>query len=430
MHSMGRHPPTIDGSRRSLPVLIVLAAAAVGVVVLGTLTLASALGAQSEGRSLEATTDDAVAGSRFSLVDFETASVFNRWLGDVGAFLTGRDEGGAAADAVVERYFDLRVEIAEARAAGAGDEAVTGLEAERDELENRVERILEERVATQMRAFGFSRPLPLFDGQEILWPPVDVELTSPPRVLTISPREEIRIARSVLLDPELSSAEVERIEAAVEADGRWSALVETIGGLGAYPAIVRDSRSYASTVDTIAHEWAHNYLFFYPLGFRVFEGRTLRTINETVANMIAGEIAGAVLAAYPAVQPRGLPAIDREASDALLFQLRVDVDGLLAEGRIVEAEALMEAQRLEIVALGRDFRRINQAFFAANGVYADTPASSSPIGPLLRDLRAAAGSLEAFVGIVREVESLGDLEAAMAASRAKETSPASETGAD
>ena len=386
-----------------------------GVLALGAGPLVqSAESAQSGPRSLAETTNAAVSGNRFSLVDFELRSVLNRWLGDVGAFLAGRDESGAAADATVQRYFDLRADLSDARAAGRSPETLAALQAQRDDLENRVERILEDRVARQLRAFGFSRPLPLFSGQDVLWPPVDIELTSPPRVLTVSPRDEIRIARSVLLDPDLTLAEIERIEADVEASGRWSALVETIGGLGTYPVIVRDTRSYASTVDTIAHEWTHNYLFFYPLGFHFFDNRELRTINETVANMFAAEIAPAVLRAYPAVQPRVLSRQDRTESDAILFQLRRDVDDLLTDGRVVEAEALMESTRLQLAAIGRDFRRINQAFFAANGVYADTAASSSPIGPLLRRLRDDAGSLQAFIAVVRELKSLSDLEAAAA----------------
>ena len=119
-----------------------------------------------------------------------------------------------------------------------------------------------------------------------------------------------------------------------------------------------------------------------------------------------------MLAAYPAVQPRGLPRQDRGPSDVVLFQLRIDVDALLLAGKIAEAEALMEQRRVELVGLDRSFRRINQAFFASNGVYADTPASSSPIGPLLRRLRDESGSLGAFVARVREFDSLADLEAA------------------
>jgi hypothetical protein len=416
MPSANQHRTRPRQSRRCAPlaVLVGLVLAALTGLVLGAVSLAGGLTSGGLPQtSLGDQIDDAVSGSRFSLVDFEIQSVFNRWLGDVGAFVRGRDKwDGAETDAIVQRYFDLRFAISAQRADGAT--TVAALEVERDDLENRAERTLERRVGAALREAGFSRPLPLFGDQDLLWPPVDVELARPPRVLTVSPRDEIRIARSVLLDPDLSLDEIERIEAGVEADGRWSALVETIGGLGAYPAIVRDTRSYASTVDTIAHEWTHNYLFFYPLGFKFFDSRELRTINETVANIVGAEIAGAVLAAAPGVQPRAAPPGDLTESDAILFQLRRDVDDLLAGGRVVEAEILMEATRLELAEIGRDFRRINQAFFASNGVYADTPMSSSQIGPLLRDLRARAGSLGTFVEIVREVESASELEEVVA----------------
>ena len=405
-------PPARRGTVLPALALAVLVMAALAAIGLGAVSMQARVGAQGQAGDLDALTDQALSGHHFSLLDFELGAVFSHWLGDVGAFVGGRDEAGAAADALVHRYFDLRADLADARAGGRSAGFIARLEAERAAIENRVERILEHRVGAELRRLGFSRPLPLFGAQRLLWPPVDVELTRPPRVLTISPRDEIRIARSILLDPGLPLREIERVEAAIEAGGRWSAIVQAIGGLGSYPAIVHDARSYAATVNTIAHEWMHNYLFFYPLGFHFFDSRELRTMNETVANIVGDEIAASLLAAHPDVQPRGLPALDRSRSDAVLFQLRRDVDALLAEGRVEEAEALMEATRVQLAGLGREFRRINQAFFAANGVYGDTPASSSPIGPLLRALRDEAGSLAAFVAIVREFDSLRDLEAA------------------
>ena len=409
--------PTRPAPRRriGLPALVLcaLAVGALAVVGLGAVSMHARVSAQAPTPGLDDVTDDAVAGHRFSLLDFEFGAVFSHWLGDLGAVLSGRHEDGPAADALVQRYFDLRADLAEARAAGRSDAVIARLEAERAAIENRVERILEHRVGEELRRSGFARPLPLFGDQALLWPPVDVELTRPPRVLTVSPRDEIRIARSVLLDPELPLPEMMRVEAAVEADGRWSALVQGIGGLGSYPAIVHDARSYAATVNTIAHEWTHNYLFFYPLGFHFFDSRELRTMNETVANMVGDEIAEALQRAHPAVQPRGSPAADRTESDAALAQLRLDVDTLLAAGRIEDAEALMEAARLQLAEMGRNFRRINQAFFAARGVYADTAASSSPIGALLLALRGEADSLAAFIAIVREFDSLAELEAAV-----------------
>ena len=378
------------------------------VSMLGTVGFAATQG----GLSLAATVDAAVEGKRFSLTDFELQSIFNKWLGEVGAFVTGRRDSGADADRLVTRYFSLRTEIATLEADGARERTeIAELRRERHLLENRAERILESRVADALRSAGIVRTLPLFGGQDLLWPPVDIELTQPPRLLAISPRDEIRLVRDILLDPDLSLAEIVAIEQLVEADGRWSALVDAVGGVAAYPAIVRDSRSYESSINTIAHEWVHHYLFFFPLGQGFFRNNEVRTINETVADIVAAEIDDLVFAASPAVRPTETRNADRTESDEILFQLRFDVDRLLAAGEVDQAERLMDEVRLELTALGRDLRRINQAYFAFNGVYATSAASSSPIGLLLQELRGAAASLADFLAKVRDVTGQTELEA-------------------
>ena len=228
----------------------------------------------------------------------------------------------------------------------------------------------------------------------------------------------------VLLEADLAPEEIVAIEAALEASGEYSALVDTIGGVAAFPAIVRATRTYTSLVDTITHEWVHHYLFFYPLGRAFFDSTNLRTINETVANMVADEIMPLILAAYPLVEARSpsrlpspsTPATSTRAqTDALLFDLRREVDALLDRGDIDIAERRMEEVRLQLEDLGRNIRRINQAFFAFNGVYADRPESSSPIGPILRDLRAQSLSLIAFMQAVRGVTTPAGLEALLGA---------------
>ena len=65
----------------------------------------------------------------------------------------------------------------------------------------------------------------------------------------------------------------------------------------------------------------------------------------------------------------------------------MEADRLLADGRIDEAEAYMEERRKLFVENGHNIRKINQAFFAFNGTYADSPASVSPIGDQLHRLR-------------------------------------------
>ena len=137
----------------------------------------------------------------------------------------------------------------------------------------------------------------------------------------------------------------------------------------------------------------------------------MRTINETVADIVAAEIDDLVFAASPAVRPTETRNADRTESDEILFQLRFDVDRLLAAGEVDQAERLMDEVRLELTALGRDLRRINQAYFAFNGVYATSAASSSPIGLLLQELRGAAASLADFLAKVRDVTGQTELEA-------------------
>ncbi len=394
-----------DQRRRRFSLLVFVA-------LLGSMLGTVGAGATQGGLPLTTIVDTAVEGQRFSLTDFELRSVFNKWLSEVGVFVTRRGDAGSAADQLVTRYFSLGAQIGALEADGASDPAeIADLRREWLRLENRTERILENRVADALRSAGIVRALPLFTGQDLLWPPVDIELTQPPRLLVISPRNEIRLVRDTLLDPDLSLEEIEMIEQQVEADGRWSALVDSIGGVAAYPAMVRDSRSYGSSINTIVHEWVHHYLFFFPLGWAFFRSNDLRTINETVADIVADEIDDLVFAASPSVRPVERRNLDRSESDQILFQLRLDVGRLLIAGEVDEAERLMDETRMELNALGRDLRRINQAFFAFNGVYATSAASSSPIGPLLRELRASVPNLAEFLVQVRGVTGQHELEA-------------------
>ena len=50
-------------------------------------------------------------------------------------------------------------------------------------------------------------------------------------------------------------------------------------------------RFVAATVGTAAHEWVHHYLAFYPLGASYFRSQDLRTLNETVADVVGDEVA-------------------------------------------------------------------------------------------------------------------------------------------
>jgi len=86
---------------------------------------------------------------------------------------------------------------------------------------------------------------------------------------------------------------------------------------------------------------------------------------------------------------------------------------MLAEGRIEEAEALMAAKRDEFEAKGVSIRRLNQAYFAFHGFYADSPGSIDPIGPKLQTLLERAGSAGEFVRLASGITSRAELDAAL-----------------
>ena len=72
----------------------------------------------------------------------------------------------------------------------------------------------------------------------------------------------------------------------------------------------------------------------------------------------------------------------------------------------------MEARRQVFVNHGYAIRKLNQAYFAFYGGYAAEPggaAGADPIGPMLRELRAASPSLRDFMRDVAGVTNYDDL---------------------
>ncbi|OGO24020.1 MAG: hypothetical protein A2144_05680 [Chloroflexi bacterium RBG_16_50_9] len=62
---------------------------------------------------------------------------------------------------------------------------------------------------------------------------------------------------------------------------------------------------------------------------------------------------------------------------------------------------------------GYRIRKLNQAYFAFHGTYADSPASISPIGVELRKLRSQSASLKDFMDTVSGMTSREDLAASV-----------------
>ncbi len=333
------------------------------------------------------------------------------------------DRSAAEKDARVARFFELNDLIGfnervagdtaaeDTLAAEAADRAAV-YRSERLSIENSVERILEGRLTEAIKHAGLTRHV----GGEIVWPPVSIEFEEPPSVLVKSPRDVIRKDGESLLRGDLPIERMQAIEVAAERAGRTSALVVQIGAIATYPAIVPPSADYHATIETIAHEWMHHYLYFTPLGRRYYEGGDLTTLNETLANIAGRELACLLDpcgAAVRAGRAGAAPSAQAFNFTAEMRSLRRAVEALLADGEIEDAEQLMEEKRRDFLDNGYYIRRINQAYFAFHGSYADSAGSIDPIGPKLDQLREDSASLEEFIETAREFRSAADLDAAL-----------------
>ena len=94
-------------------------------------------------------------------------------------------------------------------------------------------------------------------------------------------------------------------------------------------------------------------------------------------------------------------------------RLREAGDEAGAEAKIEEAEAYMEMRRRLFVEHGYAIRKLNQAYFAFYGAYADEPlggaAGANPVGSAVQALWKRSPSIKAFLDTVAFTTSLEDL---------------------
>ncbi len=371
--------------------------------------------------------------------------LFN-WAGYEFRTLSGKLAGllrGEEDPESVRRYFqvtlDLRVleerirrRIAESPGSDLADleTRAEDLRAQRLALEEPAETTLQSQVADALFDLGISGPVPL-PGRRV-FPPVLFELQQPPDLLVVSPRDRIDSLLRTSLDPDLSAATVESLEDRVD-DLDVSSLVVPTGGMAAYPTVIPDTSSLDHVLGAVIHEWVHNLLFFYPLGQHYFDSQEMITLNETLATMVEQEVSLVVASQhYPALHGRLLEA-QRRASmevtpppsdtktegefrfDAFMRETRLNVDLLLEEGKIEEAEIYMEERRVELLEHGVFVRKLNQAYFAFHGSYATGPEATSPIGDQLMALRNRSPTLSDFLFSVAQMDDPEDLLDALSA---------------
>ena len=268
-------------------------------------------------------------------------------------------------------------------------------------------------------------------GQPIPW--VLFKITPLPQNLVVSRRDRVEQKTSYLLDPNLTVEQAESVESLVDNKMDVSSLVVPIGGVAFYPTMVMRTTSLGWLSDTIAHEWIHIYLAYQPLGWNYTTTPELRTMNETTASIAGNEIGRMVMERYyPELlhrydSTRQLAAVESGLIGpgtfpppfdfrAEMHKTRVQADELLAAGKIEEAEAYLEARRQIFWERGYAIRKLNQAYFAFYGAYADTPggaAGEDPVGPAVRELRARSASLKDFLDEIGRMDSFDDLKAAI-----------------
>ncbi|MBI2830586.1 MAG: hypothetical protein HYX81_05455 [Chloroflexi bacterium] len=333
----------------------------------------------------------------FSIVKWE----FQTFSQGVGQPLSTQESLSQTNIDKVRQYFSFTQRLEKAPA-----EAESNLRAQKSTLRTEVEEILRREIRRTLSEQGIFNPWDSYTGMTNGFPPVNFRLESPPHLLVISPRNKIESLRETFLRQSLSISEMEAIEARTDELG-LSSLVVGIGGLaGTYPPFVNDDGNPKSIIEGVAHEWVHQYLAFRPLGFfyvldtlGIKRDYGIATINETVADMVGQEIGAIVYQKlYPEEErqsPQPLPTafdFNRE-----MREIRRTVDQYLAQGEIKQAESFMEEKRQFLSSKGYQIRKLNQAYFAFYGTYADSPASISPIGADLRKLRAQSTSLKEFL---------------------------------
>ena len=347
--------------------------------------------------------ETASVSHRYGLLSFEVQNFMDKWFHRIYTTLPWTETGTADREADLTRYMDIvplirdasfkvleesSRDVVVASELAVQQRTLDDLLNERDRLRDSVEEYLEAAISAELVRVNLNA------AGEFIWPPVDFRIDNPPSVLVVSPRDRIERSETILIEPDISVSDMERIEKLLLEDHNLSAAIMRTGGLASYPNVIPSTRDLLPLLEVAAHEWVHAYLFFYPLGRSFFDGGTMVEINETLANIVGDEIGGdawATLTGNPApvreppppFTPQDEPLEPEPESGEFDFfrfmrDTRVKADDLLEAGDIEEAETWMELRRVELQENGYLIRKINQAFFAFNGSYGDSPSSVSP----------------------------------------------------
>lgn len=410
------------------------------VALLAWFFLFSALLSRSSTDSLSARgrLDQYITGVEFNYVTWDLGALWKK-VGQFALGTSGYLEPEARSGYVLE-YLQILADTQEAEAslrsiyadpAISDPEAASSqvrqslqeLYARRDQIAPLAESIFQNQASVVVADMGLS-----FAGQPL--PPLLFQITPLPRALIISPRDEIYQLANLSVDPDLPVDRQAEIEQAIFEEQRVSALVVPVGGIGMYPTMIIATADINWLAEVVCHEWVHNFLTVRPLGASYMNSPELRIMNETTASIAGVEMGSRLIELYyPDYMPappaeQGQPGQPQPRPSGMAFNFnkelhrtRLVVDELLEMGQIEFAETYMEQRRAFIWAHGYRIRKLNQAYFAFYGAYADQPggaAGADPVGTAVRQLRAQSDSLAQFLKTIAWMYDFTQLELATA----------------
>ena len=232
-----------------------------------------------------------------------------------------------------------------------------------------------------------------------------------PKLLVISPRDKIFREDELLLIHNLSLEEINKIEESIMSEIGYSSVVVNIGGVAAYPSIIKETDNYGDLFKTHAHEWLHQYLILFPLGRAYFKDTNMKIVNETLANIYSERLFNNVCSKKIKLQDVICNSKKNILSDKFNYQLfiknlRLDVDELLKLGKINQAEKQMESARAELESKGFYVRKINQAYFSFYGTYGGNPESTNEYHDNLVQIRAKYENLGEMVHDIKYADNI------------------------
>jgi len=397
-------------------------------VVFTLLAVAALIGGTGGGDAI-ASKQVITSAYQFDIVAWESTHFLGKWVLRFRNLLPGVGEDQRERRQAIDEFFavgdQIRVQVGElnremslpeqerSRHPQQLQQSIEELKKHRRDIQPVVEEALESEISAALAQMGIIDKL-----GPLRWPPVDFTFADGLLVLVTSPRDKIDRLDDIVLRSSLSLLTQEELEARVEEAEDLSVLIVRVSGVATYPAHVSFTHSLHRTLISASHEWLHHYLIFRPLGIRWFAGGEMTSINETVANMASREIGDRVFTKLRGQEvfrePYRLPTVTLP-DDVFDFRremrrTRLRLDELLSDGVVQEAETYLEQRRLEFVANGYNIRKLNNAFFAFNGTYADFPGSVSQIEPQLQAIRADSATLAEFLDRVSGITSPGKLE--------------------